>query len=310
MLNLLNEELERIRKIMSEDVNFVDINDDFLDMVKRKTPDLYSKFFNLYRNKGLEYAKSEYEKYDPDILAKKQDELEAQYALARKEQKKKEKKSKIETLKSFLPNKPEMAELLDKYLLTRDFRIQCEELFIPQLNSNTLTARQKYDHFRLQNKYNLNGYLEFKTVEDFKAYGQKYGKDRLFSNISKSGKTEKEIRRLNKFAKNLGHVYDFFDDYYYLTKNRGVRMKTSLEINFDIREFNAGFSDEKYYNFRVYYTFRVETLPEKIYKDFVHNSFEAFTVNSKEDVINSIKQILINLNGLVLDMDALDRVDW
>lgn len=43
-------------------------NEEFLDKVKKENPDLYVRFLNLVKNKGLDIAKDKYQEHDPEYI--------------------------------------------------------------------------------------------------------------------------------------------------------------------------------------------------------------------------------------------------
>ena len=89
---LLIEELSKMKnlmnymegkKIIKEDVlTMSDTESDFLNKVKNENPEMYGKFFNLVRNKGLDFAKEKYFQFDKERLSSElksqKDELEKQ----------------------------------------------------------------------------------------------------------------------------------------------------------------------------------------------------------------------------------------
>lgn len=92
-------------------------NVDFLDKVKKETPDQYTRFLNLVGNKGLEKAKEMYQEFDPEYI-KLQKQKEKEDKLRRKKESTKEYKAwykqevldmhkqQIEDIESVLLNSP------------------------------------------------------------------------------------------------------------------------------------------------------------------------------------------------------------
>ena len=300
MNNFLVEELNRIKKIMglNEDITFTEMNDEFLDMVKEKTPELYPKFFNLYKNKGIDYAKSEYEKYDPDVLAKKEAEIATAQKNKRKEERLSIKKNKFDQLKTFLPSKEEVKHILDTFLLTRDFRDDCSDLNIPQLSTSTLSSvGKKINGNTLSFKHKLNGYLEFKDAQDFINYATDTGNDKVLDAMNQTKKTEKYIRKANKLYKEYG-IYDDFihDDYSQPSSN--IKTKTTLDLTFYITE---RIRSESKFMLSIEYKFSVQNSvsPDETLKEY-DSLYES--VESKEDVIRYFKNLLGSLKEKIKDL--------
>lgn len=303
MDNLLHGEIGRIKKMMglTEDIKFTEMSDDFLDMVKEKTPELYSKFFNLYKNKGIEYAKGEYEKYDPDILDKKQAELEVMWAKKRKEERKEAKRMKFDKLRAYLPKKEEIKDILGKHLLTRNFREKCEEFIIPQLSTNLLTVKEsKYGNDILSISYKLNGYLEFRNADEFIDYLRDNGDDKILDNIIKSRKMEKSIKRFAKMDKEYGG-FDFIDDFF----SKSFRLKTEFVLKLEIRE--GRYRRENEINFYITQSFKVNS-SQFIFRDLEKYDKQFFEIDNKGDVIKELTVMLDKLKMSIMNMMPFERL--
>ena len=59
-------------------------NEKFLDKVKKENRDLYAKFLNLVGNKGLEFAKKEYQYHDPEYKKQQEQKEKEEKALIKK----------------------------------------------------------------------------------------------------------------------------------------------------------------------------------------------------------------------------------
>lgn len=294
MNTLLSEELNRIKKIMglNEDISFTYMNDEFLDMVKQKTPELYSKFFNLYKNKGIDYAKSAYEKYDPDVLAKKEAEIAIAQRNKREEERLLAKKNKFEELKSILPTKEEVKHILDTSLLTGDFRNFCSDEGIPQLSTSTLSSvGKKINGHTLSFKHKLNGYLEFKNIRDLLDYFEDTGNNKILDSMIRTKNTDKYLKKMNKLYKDYG-IYDDFIHDDFLRPISTIKVRANLDITIQI-EKNKFIRDSEFmlsieYKFSVINNISSDEMIEKY--DSIYES-----VNNKEDVIHYFNNLLVSL---------------
>lgn len=310
MDRLLYEEIGRIKSVMglTEDIKFSEMGDDFLDMVKEKTPELYSKFFNLYKNKGIDYAKAEYEKYDPDILDKKQAELEVMWAKQRKKERNEAKKMKFDKLRAYLPKKEEMKDILEKHLLTRNFRQQCEDLIIPQLSTKLLTVKEsKYGDNTLLISYKLNGYLEFSNPDEFIDYLMDNGDDRILDNIIKSRKTAKSVKRFGKMAKKYGD-FDEGSDFIYDGFSGSYRLRTEFVLKLEVNK--ARYFSEDVINCYINQYFKFDN-SHFILKDLEKNDREfRFEIDNKGDVIKKLTVILDKLKMYIMNIKPSERLGF
>jgi hypothetical protein len=116
---------------------------DFLNMVKTKTPDSYNRFLSLLKNKGLEVAREKYMDVDPDAVKQRERERKS----LEKKQINREKgdliREKENDLLYLLPQKKEMAVLVDVCFGDMEFRMLMQKRKNPQIDGREIKCSVK-----------------------------------------------------------------------------------------------------------------------------------------------------------------------
>lgn len=308
-------------KLLNEDVKFTQIDNEFLQMVKTKTPNLYQKFFNLYKNKGLDYAKEQYKNYDPTILAQKEVEKNAESLKKYQEEKRKQKNAKIQELKSLLPEKPDMESILNDFLLDKQLRESFHTEVIPQLSTKTLSMKTKFSPPNdITANYEIFGYLKFPNVtkiinritnsdtdtlsklinmgdeEALIKYivniaTQPYDED-IVNDIVGSRKTHQYNKKLQKL---FPGEYDYINDAALLKNTLAFKSKLSIKLMVSTNNIRGT---------RLYTEILFTAESSKPIVENISTSTHNYTpVSDYGDVLDSITKTLIEIKSKILLLD-------
>jgi hypothetical protein len=222
----------QLRTIISE-ANFkYDIPEDeheFLKRVKTLTPDLYNRFLSMVKNKGLEVAKQEYMKIDPEVLKQKEkDEKRMQTLNNRKE--------KLSSTKILLPNKTDIKNSVNRVLLDSDFRRVSQELLFPQLTVNNLEYKvNTHTMNHIMVTYKFDSRMRFKSMKDLDSYILSMrDNDSILDDIITSRKIHKQNKDIKKWSGKYGEDIDNFWD-------MDLVFMSTLEIKVEVRKGQIGF---------------------------------------------------------------------
>lgn len=142
----------------NEDLVTIDDSDesDFLMKVKKENPNLYNRFFSMFRNRGLNIAKIEYAKFKKE---------------ARIETKADKQDKKAEKLISINPSKEEIASVINRNFSTPQFRQMCNKLNFPQLSSEAfeleIVTNKKDNGTNSILKIDIPIYKKFKNLSEY-----------------------------------------------------------------------------------------------------------------------------------------------
>lgn len=261
---------------------------DFLDRVKSLTPELYNKFYTLYRNRGLEAAKSEYEKIDPEVLKQKaKDEKKAQTLKNRKEM--------LRGVKELLPSKEDIKNSVDRIILTSDFRKISQQLLFPQLTIANMDAKVKSHTMEdMLVYYTFSSYMSFKSPEELFKYFENIGTDdSILDDMLKAKNKIKSVKNMQKWGK---EYYDEYNPMYdYMDKN--LKFKSELQIRVQIRKNlipTGMIYVETYYTTEM--TTPGEGLPENLLRVHSATKCEIANISNPNDcVINSLIKLKTKL---------------
>jgi len=109
-------------------------NEEFLDMVKKENPNLYSKFLNIVGNKGLEIAKDKYNYYTPEEVNRRKEEERSNNVRQRTEERDRVNKSFLDNFKGEID---EVNEILKDSELKKLSKLMKVDLSISEILKGT-----------------------------------------------------------------------------------------------------------------------------------------------------------------------------
>lgn len=261
---------------------------DFLDRVKSLTPELYNKFYTLYRNRGLEAAKIEYEKIDPEVLKQKaKDEKKAQTLKNRKEM--------LGGVKELLPSKEDIKNSVDRIILTSDFRKISQQLLFPQLTIANMDVKVKSHTMKdMLVYYTFSSYMSFKSPEELFKYFENIGTDdSILDDILKAKNKIKSVKNMQKWDKEYYDEYNPMYDHW----DKNLKFKSELQIRVQIRKNiipTGMIYVETYYTTEM--TTPEEGLPENLLTVRSATKCEIANISNPNDcVINSLIKLKTKL---------------
>lgn len=276
--------------------NMTDEDRDFLESVKEKTPETYLKILNIFKNKGSEEAKKEYQKFDPVFLKKQEKEKKSLET-------KKLTKEKIEELKTLLPSKEEVKNIIERNFLTQDFRYISEKLLFPQLSINAIESKvTNLGKDLVAINYNLNGVKKFNNIKELdNTIAKGINDDVILDSVLK---TIKNYKTQKKYERKYGKDFDNEDWYF----DNSLKIFANLKIRIAIQKRYLSV----YSNFRTDISLGPE-YPEKI---FFKEEYESTRLNldvnttqknqTKEDVLYLLVNVMVKLHSKINTDDLVN----
>lgn len=295
-MELLNE-IAKIKKMMG--INEVEFSfdenregDDFLNKVKKNTPDVYSKIYNIYKNKGLDKAVEAYAQYDPEVLKKKEEDKNLEY----KEMAKVRGREMINKMKSFLPNTDEIKNIVDKNFFDKNIRTRFKTFLLPQPSVKNLKI--KYVNQSPRNFHIRYGFMSFKYLDgkeiDKSAENLIYGvdDDEILDDIVKARKEYKYMQKTKKSFKPY-ELYHFND--YFLANT--IVINLTIDINITRYIDKSDYISKDYFKTDISCNFRIDLNEEYGYQENVFNrsKYKRIDGSGRENIEEGIKNILMDM---------------
>ena len=190
---------------------------DFLKIVKDKSPTLYARFYAMVKNKGLAVSMEEYDKVNPDVLKLKAKQEKSKIT------KEKGKELKDE-MKDLLPDKSQTNSIINEYLLTDDLRHFLQKLGVNQPSTDGCS-------------FNLSSNQQEGSIKVNLATTEKYdlklnGSTRFLDKLNREYNLSEEIMRTsNKQRLDKGLEKTLHDEYDYDTENFEARIRCEIQID-------------------------------------------------------------------------------
>jgi len=275
--------MKRILEYNTYDIFKDPENEKFLDKVKSENRDLYAKFLNIIKRKGLDVAKKEYEEYDPNYIKIRNQRQKEEKALRKKQSTKEFKeehnkqilnslkpeldeitkilfKSPLNSLARYIQHNERISEYLDSYkarkqytnnmqkLLKEPYKISLYNLFKNEVNIDTLFFSAKYynvwDSDRDQSKMIIR-------LDHFYNLETKKSTFSIYYNLFKEDDYYKTKIDNNKIDLFLTKRYEY-------AENHINCIKGDLKDIFEsINKFSALLDEEIYKNWKKKYDFSI-----------------------------------------------------
>lgn len=286
--------------------------EDFLAKVKAAHSDEYSRFYTYVKNKGLEYAMDKYKLIDQDYIKSTAKKAKSDVIKANTEQAKNE-------LKSLIPSKKEIANIIESRFLNDDFRKLSQKFNIPQLVSSTMNVKTNVSkshadiYITLENSKSYE--KEFAGLMDYMLKMGNTDTNDLLDEISKK-KKDHTLRQKNirKYKKDYYDVIEHENEY----EHEYMKVISKLKLHIELHKYTMNGSSWFRVNCYAYYSadlsmdhddyllFQESSNKEIREQGRVFNAAPGVEIN-KNDVDSCIIDTLIKLNHLVINSEIGSR---
>ena len=283
---------------MTEAINELDVVSDansdansFLADVKSRVPDMYMRVYSIYRNRGLDAAKEFFAQYDPVAIKQKEKE--------RKSAETKEKATaKIIDMRSLVLSKAELSDMIERIVLTEDYRKMCQRLNLPQLVSSnfvpkvSVSQRQMSVGLTIVTKNSYSPSLE--GMKKFAADMKRNDLDSMLDDISKMKKEFSVDQKFIRQAKKGGYYYGDMDSDLYEV-SRYVLIYNKFNMSYGVDRWGGVPSIHGLgYNSAI---FSITGDEEEIFEVKSEYVSERSADMNKELVISVVERILVSLRN-------------
>ena len=297
---------EQISKMMvvTESMNELDMVTDmnadansFLADVKARVPDIYARVYSVFKNRGLDAAKELFSQYDPVVIKQKEKERKSAETRDRA-------KAKITDMRSFMLGKEELADMIERIVLTEDYRMACQRLNFPQLVSSNFVPKTRINQHELSVGFTITSKVSYSPgIEGLKKFSsdiKRNDTDAILDDILKLSKGFARDQKFQRLAKKGGYYYgDEEDNWWEISRN--VIMYNKLRMSYTVDNWGgraniiAGGDNES----------KISIVGDEVDIIKTKSAYESMRLSTseltRELVVGVIEKMLVKLHTSIMD---------